>query len=157
MGLSLKKIHHLIRYFVLLGIIVFVGYLKHWQDDLFLILVGPALYIAYTFKEAVSSLVSIPRSEAIQYFGFLMPLCLLYFGLLGFQLKQLWNERGKVRFLSLFALISFVIYIHYAAWGNLSTYFLVPKTPALPSASFHQRPVVDQALGDNQGQQTIRI
>ena len=151
MAFSLKKIHHLIRYFVLLGIVIFVGYVKRWQDPLFLLLIGPALYLAYTLKQAVISLISLPPSEMINYYAFLMPVCLLYFGLLGFQLKQLWNERGKIRFVSLFALIVFVIYIHYSAWGNLSSYFFIPDPPALP-ASTNLRPIANGPLGDNQGQ-----
>ena len=137
MAISLKKIHHLIRYFIIIGVVVFVGYIKHWQDDIFLMLIGPVLYLAYTVKQLVLSLVSLPESEALNYYGFLMPFCVLYFGLLGFQLKQLWNERGKIRFLSLFALITFLAYIHYTAWGNLSNYFLAPGAPSLASTSLH--------------------
>ena len=156
MGFSLKKIHHLIRYFVIIGIVVFVGYIKHWQDDVFLILIGPVLYLAYLAKEGIQSLISLPSSEAFHYFGFVMPLCIFYFGLLGFQLKQLWNERGKVKFFSMFALIAFVIYIHYSAWGNLSAYFFAPGQPSLSGALLNQRPVVDRTLGDNQGQ-TVHV
>ena len=152
MAFSLKKIHHLIRYFVILGLVVFVGYLKHWQDDVFLALIGPAIYLAYTAKGLITSVIALPGSETVHYFGFLMPLCIVYFGLLGFQLKQLWNERGKVRFLSMFALIVFVFYIHYAAWGSLSTYFIAPRAPSIPTASLHQRPPANGALGNNEGQ-----
>lgn len=152
MAISLKKIHHLIRYFIILGIVVFVGYIKHWQDEVFLVLIGPVIYLAYNLKEAVDSLISLPSSEAINHFGFLMPLCVLYFGLLGFQLKQLWNERGKVKFLSIFALISFVIYIHYAAWGNLSIYLTAPGAITPPTVSLNQRAVVNRPLGNDQGQ-----
>ena len=152
MVISLKKIHHLIRYFVSLGLIIFLGYLKHWQDDLFLILIGPVLYLASVLKGLITSFISIPSSDTINYFGLLLPLCMLYFGLLGFQLKQLWNERGKVKFLSLFALLIFVIYIHHTAWKNLSAYFLPPRAPSLRTLSFNQHPVADRPVGDNQAQ-----
>ena len=152
MPFSLKKIHHLIRYFLAIGILVFVGYLKHWQDDLLLILIGPCLYLAYTAKIAIFSFISLPESKTLNDYFFLMPICILYFGLFGFQLKQLWNESGKIRFLSLFALITFVVYIHYTAWGNLSDYFLTPAAPAAPETSLNQGPAADLPLGNNQGQ-----
>jgi hypothetical protein len=47
---------------------------------------------------------------------------------IGFQLKQLWNERGSIRFVSLGALILFLLYMHYIAWKNLSLYF-IPAGP----------------------------
>ena len=153
MALSLKKVHHLIRYFIILGIIVFFGYIKRWRDDVFLVLIGPILYLIFALKEWLGSLsVPLPKSQWANQFGFLLPFCLFYFGLLGFQLKQLWNERGKIRFLSLFALIFFILYIHYEAWGNLSGYFLSPKPPSLRGISLNKRPVLDQPLGDNQSQ-----
>ena len=157
MAISLKKIHHLIRYFVIIGIAVFVGYLKRWQDEVFLILIGPALYLAYTLKALIASLVALPESEGLNYFGFLMPFCVFYFGLLAFFLKQLWNERGKIRFISLFALIAFVLYMHYAAWGSLSAYFLPPEPPSPVSASLHPHAVPDRPLGNNQGQPPLGV
>ncbi|HLD50376.1 MAG TPA: hypothetical protein VJC08_04185 [bacterium] len=152
MPISLKKIHHLIRYFVVIGFVVFTGYIKHWQEDVFLILIGPVLYLAYTVKEGVVSLISLPEWEPLNFYGFLLPVCVLYFGLLGFQLKQLWNERGKIRFLSLFALLTFVAYIHYTSWKSLSDYLLAPGAPSAPAASLNRGPAADRPLGNNQGQ-----
>ena len=153
----LIKIHHLIRYFVVLGILIFFGYLKHWQDTVFLILIGPSLYLTSTLHQTITSFISIPSSDVVIYFGFLMPICVLYFGLFGFQLKQLWNERGKVRFLSLFALIVFVFYIHYTSWKNLSAYFIAPSSPSLSGASFNQRPITNGPLGSNQAEAPLRV
>src|SRR5205823_3724054 len=108
--------------------------------------------LAYTVKDGIISILPLPDSENLNYYGFLMPFCILYFGLLGFQLKQLWNERGKVRFLSLFALIAFVSYIHYISWKNLSNYFRVPDAPSVSAVSLNQRSIANRPLGDNQGQ-----
>ena len=155
MSLSLKKINHLIRYFIPIGIIVFIGYLQHWRDDFFLIFIGPALYLAYHFKNLILSFISFPQSAVISQFGFVLPFCIFYYGFLGFQLKQLWNERGKTRFFSLLALTAFLIYIHYAAWINLSGFFAGPPPAELPPDLLHQRPVINGALGNNEGQ-TLR-
>ena len=152
MSISLKKIHHLIRYFVLIGIIVFIAYIKHWQDDIFLILIGPSIFLAYNARQTIGSLITLPDSEMVNYLAFLMPLCLLYFGLLGFQLKQLWNERGKIRFLSLFAMIVFILYVHYASWKNLAPYFITPRPPSVPAPSLYQHAVSNEPLGNNEGQ-----
>ncbi len=155
MALSLKKIHHLIRYFIIIGLIVFFGYIKHWHDDVFLILIGPVLYLTYTVKKGILSVISLPESEILNFYGLLLPFCVLYFGLIGFQLKQLWNERGKIRFLSLFALIAFIAYLHYTSWKNLSGYLFAPAAPSAPAASapsLNQGPATDQPLGNNQGQ-----
>src|SRR5690242_10548563 len=119
----IKKIHHLIRYFLILGMIAFVGFLKHLQTQLFLFLIGPCLYISYTLKSFIANtLFSLPPSAAIQFFGFLLPVTLLYFGFIGFQLKQLWNEKGKIRIVILVVFILFIIYIHVTSFKTLSIY-----------------------------------
>jgi hypothetical protein len=134
MRFPFKKIHHLIRYFLLIGIIVFVGYIKQWPSDLFLLLIGPSIYLAYLLKNLVAQNIwSPPNVDTINYFAFLLPVTLLYFGLTGFLLKQLWNERGKVRFVSILALILFILYVHYTAWKNLSGYYYIP--PEAPAAA----------------------
>lgn len=118
----LQKIHHLIRYFILLGIVVFVGYLKELNDRVFLIFITPPIYLAHGLKKILSNTFSIPSSENVIMYCFLLPVTLLYFGLLGFQLKQLWNERGTVKIAILFLFVGFFIYIHYAAWKNVMGY-----------------------------------
>ena len=120
--MALPKIHHLIRYFFILGVLTFVGYAKSWYDDAFLALIGPSLYLAYGFKNFLSGYLPLPSSYALNYYVFLLPLTLIYFSFLGFQLKQLWNERGKIKFVSLFALIVFVVYVHFAAWKYMNSF-----------------------------------
>ena len=117
------QIHHLIRYFLILGIVAFVGYANHWQDDVFLFLIGPTLYLCAPLKKIIETVFGpIAYSSSINLFGFVMPVVLVYFGLIGFQLKQLWNEQGFIRLLSLLALIGFLIFIHYRSWVSLSGY-----------------------------------
>jgi hypothetical protein len=123
MKIALQKIHHLIRYFLVFAVIAFIGYTKQLNDGLFLIITGPCLYIAYHLKSFFTqNLIALNNTEAVNYYFFLFPVCLVYFGFIGFQMKQLWNERGKIRFIIMTAFISFLIYIHILAAKNLSVY-----------------------------------
>lgn len=126
MSKFLGQIHHLIRYFFVLGVISFVAYVKRWSDAVSLFIMGPPLYLSHGLKKILKDYVNLPDTQTINYYAFLLPITVIYFSLMGFQLKQLWNETGKIRFISLFALIAFIAYIHYKAWGNLSAYFAIP-------------------------------
>ena len=123
----LKKIDHLTRYFLIGAIVVFVGYIHQWQNNAFLLFVGPILYLAYGLRKFASSLVeNFPSTEMINFYFFLLPLTFVYFGFVGFQIKKLCNERGVTRFVSLFAFLLFLAYIHYTAWKTLAGYFAAP-------------------------------
>lgn len=120
------QIHHLIRYFFIFGILAFVAFIKKWNDDLSLIPMGPPLYLTENAEKLISPSLGLPRTQNFIYFAFLLPLTIVYFSLLGFQIKQLWNERGPIKYISLAALLGFIFYIHFAAWKNLSGYFVLP-------------------------------
>ena len=124
--MGIKKIHHLIRYFFFLGVFSFVGYTQHFQDTIFLILTGPTLYIAYTLKSFISpKILKLPKSDMINYYGFLLPICIFYYSFIGFQLKQLVNERGKIKWLILVVFVGFLLYVHFVAFQKLSGYLSV--------------------------------
>lgn len=128
MSFKIKKINHLIRYFIPFGIFVFFGYRLGWIPSLFLFLVGPVLYLAYGFRYLITQyVVEIPYHPNVNDFGFLLPMCVGYAILTGFLFKQLFNERGFTRNISLIALTSFLIYIHYAAWQYLMEYYSLPQ------------------------------
>jgi hypothetical protein len=129
MPIQFKTIHHLIRYFLLIGILAFAGFALKWNDAIFFSLIGPPLYLAFHLKQALTSVVPIPSSPTVNNYAFILPITLIYFGLLGFQMKQLWNERGFIRILSLFALILFLLYIHFWCWKNLLGYTTPHVTP----------------------------
>ncbi len=119
-----KKIHHLIRYFVMAGLAAFVLYWIFSGISFSLLFIGPAIYLAYWLKQLVASVFGgLPSSNFLNDFVFLLPVTIVYFGFIGFQLKQLWNERGMVRTVSLVALIVFLLYIHYRAFDNLLGYY----------------------------------
>ncbi len=119
----LKKIHHLIRYFVFLAIGAFAGYVREINNEIFLIFVGPCVYLAQKLKSVFSSLLgTIHLSHSMSLYVFLLPVMLIYYALIGFMLKQLWNERGKIRYISVTVFSGFLVYIHYLAWKNLMAY-----------------------------------
>ncbi len=121
------QIHHLIRYFFILGILAFVAFIKKWSDDIALVPMGPPLFLTDALEKLISPALGLPRNQNFIYYAFLLPVTLLYFSLLGFQIKQLWNERGAIKYISLIALFGFIIYVHYMAWKNLADLFLLPS------------------------------
>lgn len=119
----LKKIHHLIRYFIFLAIAAFAGYVREINTDIFLIFVGPCIYLAHKVKSATAGLLGpVTLSQQTLLYAYLLPVMLIYYGLIGFMLKQLWNERGKTRLISVVGLLGFLVYIHFLAWKNLTAY-----------------------------------
>lgn len=111
------------------GTLAFVGYLKEWNDNVFIPLLAPPIYLTHFLKNAVFTylLPHRPVTSAVIHFAFLLPITVIYFGFVGFLMKKLWNETGVIRFLSIFVLTGFLIYIHYQAGrfllGYLTTSF----------------------------------
>lgn len=120
----LKKIHHLIRYFLLLGIASFVAYLKAWNDEITFYLIGPPVYLGYFLKSGLTRLIpAIPADASFNHYAVLLPLILFYFGMVGTLLKILWNETGNMRLPTFFAFCGFLIFIHYFSAGILLGYY----------------------------------
>lgn len=119
----LRQFRHLTRYFFILGGLAFYLHYRNSVPEYSLILMGPPIYLAYFLKiYAGSFLKSLPSTPEMNDFGYLLPVTLCYFTLLGFFFKQLWNERGPVRTLTLIALTGFIGFIHFLAWQILSGY-----------------------------------
>lgn len=127
MKLFPKRFSHLTRYIVCLGILVFISYLLQWEETITLILMGPSLYLAYFLKGLVPSAIPIPSWPWVNDFIFVLPMTVLYFVIVGFQIKKLYNEHGIVRIFMLFIVLAFLAYIHAQAWRNLSAY--LPASP----------------------------
>ncbi len=123
MNILFKKIHHLIRYFVILGVVSFAGYVMRWQDQAFLALCGPPIYLSYELKSLITPILPpLPASQTFILYGILLPVTIFYYGLCGFLTKQLWNERGFVRTASLLTFLAFLVFVHWKSWLNLSSY-----------------------------------
>jgi hypothetical protein len=121
----LPTIHHLIRYFFAAGVIVFFVYWKKIQIQIALVFIGPCLYLASMIKKfLVPAIPALSTAADIQYLTILLPITLTYYLVASFLFKELWNERGIIRILSLLGLVGFLIYIHLLAWENLKGYTL---------------------------------
>jgi len=146
---SHKRIKHLSRYFGMIGFLCLLGYAYSPFSHLFLILIAPAFFITYWFREYGVFLSSIIPNEPLFNNLLILFWTLIYFGLAGFQLKNILNERGKIRFLVLVAFLGFLAYIHYAAFQELNLYWTEEK----PSADLGAGR--DIPLGDDEAQEDI--
>lgn len=121
---SAHRIHHLARYLGILALVVFVGYQFLGLSYLFLPFVGPPLYLVALlrgrlhFFEAV-----IPNNFFVNTFLLFFPLTVIYFGLMGFQIKNIINERGRLGLVMLVVFLAFLAYIHFLAFRELSLYW----------------------------------
>lgn len=121
----LRQIQHLTRYFFLLGALAFFLFYRNTVPEVSTILMGPSVYLASFVKlYAGAFFKDLPSSQKMNDFGYLLPVTMIYFTLIGFLFKQLWNERGPIRTMTIFALIGFLGFIHYLAWQFLSGYSL---------------------------------
>ncbi|MBI2167286.1 MAG: hypothetical protein HYU34_03450 [Candidatus Omnitrophica bacterium] len=118
-----KRIKHLARYFGILGTLCLLGY-GTGLAPLFLFFVGPPILLSFWLRTSAPFLVSwIPNNPFFNNVLLLYPVTLIYFGLAGFQLKNILNERGRVRFLILTAFVGFLFYIHRQAAQELFLYW----------------------------------
>ena len=123
MSFLFRHVQHLTRYFALLGLVFFGLYYTGIATKIILPLLGPVLYLTHTIKSAIASNIhSLPDNNKVNMFGFLLPVTFVYYTLVGFQIKQLWNESGIARTLTLVTLLGFLVFIHFFAWFNLIGY-----------------------------------
>lgn len=127
MSFLFRQVQHLTRYFLIFSLLVFVLY---WQDinrDLAFLFIGPPLYIAYYLKDILAGYIEFESSRPINLFAFILPVNTAYYGLVGFQIKKIWNEQGFVRTITLLALVGFLFFIHFLAWRHLTGYYQLPS------------------------------
>lgn len=119
-----KRIKHLARYFGILGILCLLGY---WYTDYaysFLVFLGPPFFLVYGLRTQAGVVTNLmPNEPLFNNFLLLLPATVIYFGLLGFQLKNIFNERGFIRKIVFLAFLAFLIYIHTMAFRELSLYW----------------------------------
>jgi len=118
-----KRIKHLARYFGIFALVCLLGY-GAGLGRLFLIFLGPPLMFVYWLRVHANFLVMfIPHEPFFNNLFLFLPVTIIYFGLVGFQLKNIINERGKVRLLILVAFVAFIVFIHYLAYHEISLYW----------------------------------
>lgn len=118
-----KRIKHLARYFGLLAMLSLVTY---YQTHFFylLALLGPSFFLTSWLRSHSLPVIDwIPNEPFYNNFLLLLPVTVIYFGLVGFQLKNLINERGKIRILSILIFLGFLFYIHAVAFQELALYW----------------------------------
>ncbi len=119
-----KKIRHLARYFGLLGLISLIGYGIPFLSHPFLIFMGPPFFLTVWLRTHVRFLSDlIPNEPFFNNLFLLFPVTILYFGFMGFQLKNIINETGRMRLFILAVFVGFLIYVHYLAFREISLYW----------------------------------
>ena len=125
MVFSLPRIHHAVRYFLLIAIAALTAYWYKAADEICMAILGPCFYLASLLKNLILQ-TGIISSGSVNPWLLLVPITLFYFGFLGFLFKELWNERGPIRMISIFGLAGFLAFVHFKAWDNLMAYFKLP-------------------------------
>ena len=143
---SHKKIQHLSRYFGILGFLCLLGYGYTAYSYYFLALIGPSFFITYWLRIHAGFLASIIPNEPLYNNILILVGTLLYFGLVGFQIKNILNERGKIRLLVLAIFLGFLVYIHRLAFQELSLYWSGREELT------HPRATSDASFGDEKSQ-----
>ena len=118
----LRHVRHLTRYFFVLGGLAFYLHYQGSVPEVSLVLMGPAIFLAHFLHTNLSVYIPVEETRQILDFGYLLPVTLFYFTLTGYLFKQLWNERGFMRTLTMVALFVFMAAIHYMSWKALAGY-----------------------------------
>lgn len=118
------KIHHLIRYCLLLSVLALASYHLNWQLNIFFAVLGPPVFISSLLKTFLTDILG-DSMPVVSNMVYTVPITLAYFGISGFLLKELWNERGPIRFISLVAFVCFLIFIHVSSWMYIQDFSIV--------------------------------
>ncbi len=121
---SAKRVHHMARYFGILALVCLFGYSFLGLAYPMLLFLGPSLFLTYLLRTQVNFLFGwIPNIPLFNQLLFFYPLTIIYFGLVGFQLKNIINERGKIRIVILIIFVGFLVYIHSTAFKEIALYW----------------------------------
>lgn len=146
--ISHKRIKHLARYFGIIGFICLAAYSFTRFGDYFLPLLSPPIFLSYWLRiygRVVTSF--IPNEPLYNNLFLIFPATIIYFGLVGFEIKNIINERGKIRLMIAAAFIAFLAYIHYLSYKEIRLYLAKPA-----AASTHLAAASDVPLGNDESQ-----
>lgn len=115
--------------FALAGTGFFFFHFLNIQEKISLIFIGPVIYLMSFLYKLLNQYLSLNISGNALLYAFLLPGCIVYFGILGFLIKQIMEEKGFIKFLTVFAISGFFIFIHFLAWKNLGN--LLATAPEL--------------------------
>lgn len=119
-----NQIKHLARYFGILGLFCFLGYFYTGFSHPLLTLLGPSFFLAYGLRTHAAFVTDlIPDTAFFNSFFLVFPVTIVYFGFAGFWLKNIINEKGRIRIFVMAVFFAFLIYIHYLAFQEISLYW----------------------------------
>jgi hypothetical protein len=122
--LAKPRVQHLARYFGILAILCLAGYSLTPLSYPFLFFLAPAYFLTYLLRTHGGFLVGLlPNEPVFNNFFLFVPLTIIYFGLVGFQLKNLLNERGFIRIIVLIIFVGFLFCIHAFTFKEVSLYW----------------------------------
>ena len=148
--ISHKRIKHLARYFGIIGFVCLVAYSFTQFGDYFLPLLSPPIFLSYWLRIYGHIVISfIPNEPLSNNLFLILPITIIYFGLVGFEIKNIINEKGKIRLLIAAAFIAFLVYIHYLSYKEIRLYLVKPTAAA---ASTHLAPTGDVPFGNDESQ-----
>lgn len=122
-------------HFILFGLGVFAAHYFNMAASFLLILSGPAIYLATFFGQFLLKFIELPKDQNTLELVLLLPLHIVYFGLIGFLLKQISTEKGAIRILTFLIVVGFLGFIHFVSWNSLNLYLkpdlLIPDLTTL--------------------------
>jgi len=122
--ISHKRIPHLSRHFGFLAFTCLILYAFSGLSFQILTFLGPPLFFVAWLRVHGGFLVSIVPNDYFYNNAFLVvPATFIYFGLVGFELKNILNERGRYRIVLLVAFLVFLAYLHNATFQEISLYW----------------------------------
>ena len=81
------KIHHLIRYCLLLSVLALTSYHLNWQLNIFFAVLGPPIFISSLLKTLLTDILG-DSMPAISNMAYAVPITLAYFRINRFLLKE---------------------------------------------------------------------
>ena len=133
--ISHKRVPHLSRYFGVFAFLLLMGYAFTGLSYEFLMFLAPPFCFVSWLRVHGGFLVGIVPNELFYNNVFLLiPITFIYFGLVGFELKNILNERGKLRAVFLLAFLVFLVYLHFTTFQEINLYWAGSEKIALLTA-----------------------
>ena len=112
------------RYFALLGLLFLAGFWYSQYSFKLLRILGPVFFLAAWLRVHAAVLFQfLPNEPFYNNYFLLIPVTIVYFGFIGLQIKNILNEIGLIRPLSLIVFLAFLVYIHYLSFQELQLYW----------------------------------
>lgn len=111
--MSRKRLFFIIFLFLLIGLLSEFLLWKIERSDACLAIMAPVLTAAHLLENSFPFFTTLPPIQ--NELTLVLPLTLLYFGIVGFWISKIFTEEGFLKFLTLLAFLGFVVIIHWQA------------------------------------------